>query len=90
MVIWHQHNGDQMTDLSALSAKINDLHELVLRANPPQWMTTQECAAYLQLTPERLYQMRKSGEGPHFCQPTHRTVRYRRADVDAWLAGGAV
>ena len=77
-----------MTDLSALTTKIDQLHDLILRSSPPQWMTTQECAVYLKLTPERLYQMRKSGEGPRFSQPTTRTVRYALADVDAWMAGG--
>jgi excisionase family DNA binding protein len=76
-----------MTNLSALSAKIDDLHELVLRANPPQWMTTQECAEYLKVSAERLYQMRKEGSGPPFFQPTERWVRYRLADVDAWMQG---
>lgn len=50
-------------------------------------MTTQECAVYLKCSAERLYQMRKEGGGPRFCQPTERWVRYRRADVDAWVQG---
>ena len=77
-----------MTELPLLAAKIDQLHDLILRSSPPQWMTTQECAVYLKLTPERLYQMRKSGEGPRFSQPTSRTVRYSLADVNAWLDGG--
>lgn len=83
-----------MTDTAALEAKITnletiltDLREIVVRANPPDLMTTEELAVYLKCSAERLYQMRKEGGGPPFCQPTMRWVRYRRADVDAWVAG---
>ena len=72
-------------DLAVLSAQIRDLKEMVLRSNPPHYMTTDECAAFLKLSPERLYQMRKEGGGPPFCQPTPRTVRYRLADVESWM-----
>lgn len=84
-----------MTDsTSAIEAKISnlesiltDLREMVVRTNPPDLMTTQECAVYLKCSSERLYQWRKEGGGPPFCQPTERIVRYRRADVDAWVRG---
>jgi predicted DNA-binding transcriptional regulator AlpA len=74
-----------MTDLSTIESKLDQILEVAVRANPPQLMTTQECAVYLQVSAERLYQMRKEGIGPPFCQPTERWVRYRRADVDAWV-----
>jgi predicted DNA-binding transcriptional regulator AlpA len=74
-----------MTDLSALEAKIDDIHENIMRNAPPRMMTTRECAKYLQLSAERLYQLRKIGGGPKFYQPSERTVRYRLEDVDAWV-----
>ena len=74
-----------MTDLAAFEAKIDELANLVLRSNPPQFMTTEECAAFLKVSAERLYQMRKEGGGPPFCQPTARWVRYRLSDVEAWM-----
>jgi len=76
-----------MTDLSTLELKLEEIKELVVRANPPELMTTQECAVFLKCSAERLYQWRKEGGGPPFCQPTERIVRYRRADVDAWVRG---
>lgn len=76
-----------MTDLSSLETKLEEIKEIVVRANPPELMTTQECEVYLKCSAERLYQMRKEGGGPQFCQPTERWVRYRRADVDAWVQG---
>ncbi|WP_159458621.1 helix-turn-helix transcriptional regulator [Roseisalinus antarcticus] len=76
-----------MTDLSTIESKLDQILDISLRANPPQLMTTQECAAYLQVSAERLYQMRKEGIGPKFRQPTERWVRYRREDVDAWVTG---
>ena len=84
-----------MTDTSALEAKISNLEtavaeltHLVRRSSPPELMTTAECADYLKVSTERLYQLRKEGGGPPFCQPTDRWVRYRRADVDAWVLSG--
>lgn len=76
-----------MTDLSTIDSKLDQILDVSIRANPPQLMTTQECAVYLQVSAERLYQMRKEGIGPPFLQPTERWVRYRRADVDAWVTG---
>jgi excisionase family DNA binding protein len=55
----------------------------------PEVMTSDECAEYLRLTPGALRSMRYRGEGPRFVQLGQR-VRYRRADVDAWLAANLV
>lgn len=71
--------------LDKLEATICGLHDVLVRSTPPQLMTTRECASYVQLSVERLFQMRKRGEGPKYLQPTERTVRYRLEDVDTWL-----
>jgi predicted DNA-binding transcriptional regulator AlpA len=82
-----------MTDVehqlqSFLDAKIEKtLAEHLLRSNPPRVMTTSECARYLSVSRDRLFQMRREGVGPKYCQPTERWVRYRVEDVDAWVSG---
>lgn len=51
--------------------------------NAPIWFTTEECAAYLSMPTETLLHWRKNAKGP----PHHkfgRSVRYSKADVDAW------
>lgn len=71
-----------------LEAKIDELREIILRNAPPQLMTTREAAAYLQMSEMRLYQLRKQGGGPKHLQPTERIVRYRLADIEAWVESG--
>lgn len=68
-----------------LGQQIADLRAVVERANPPDVMTTEECAVFLNVTTETLFSWRKRGEGPRFSKPTERMVRYLRADVVAWL-----
>ena len=47
--------------------------------------TTQQAAEYLSLSPNTLNRWRWSGDGPDFCR-FGRAVRYRRADLDDWIA----
>jgi hypothetical protein len=68
-----------------LGQQIADLRAVVERANPPDVMTTEECAVFLNVTTETLFSWRKRGEGPRFSKPTERMVRYLRTDVVAWL-----
>ena len=51
---------------------------------PVKLMTPRELAEFLQVDPERLYEWRRKGDGPRFVK-LGRDVRYRRADVHAWL-----
>jgi predicted DNA-binding transcriptional regulator AlpA len=44
-----------------------------------------EVAAYLQTTPAHLANLRYLGKGPAWVQ-LGRSIRYRWADVDAWVA----
>lgn len=63
------------------------------RAQPLEtngWVTSQEAAQYLGLTDGHLRNMRHLGTGPeyHKTNPSRNgEVRYRVADLDAWLTG---
>jgi predicted DNA-binding transcriptional regulator AlpA len=48
-----------------------------------------EAAHLLGLSVATLARWRMAGKGPAFVRPAPRLVRYRRADIDAWL-GAAV
>lgn len=53
-------------------------------------LTTQQAAAYLALSSSSLERFRCEGTGPAYIKagPGKRArVRYRMADLDAWLAG---
>ena len=51
----------------------------------PEYLTTPQAAQYLNLSTQHLEIMRHQGEGPRFLK-LPRLVRYRRADLDAWMA----
>jgi predicted DNA-binding transcriptional regulator AlpA len=51
-------------------------------------MTPPEAAAYLKLRPSTLAGYRTAGQGPKFCKIG--AVRYRRCDLDAWIASKLV
>ncbi|MHB8496052.1 MAG: helix-turn-helix domain-containing protein [Casimicrobiaceae bacterium] len=53
---------------------------------PDEWLLAYEAAAVAKLSTARLETLRRIGGGPPF-ERTGRRVRYRRADVDAWLRG---
>lgn len=46
--------------------------------------TPEELAEWLQVTTERLRQLRKSGKGPKYIKLDGRAVRYVWADVHSW------
>lgn len=48
-------------------------------------MTVPEVADYLNVTRQAIYQWRHKGGGPRSIKVGQR-VRFRRSDVDAWLA----
>lgn len=48
-----------------------------------------ETAALLRISPGALANMRYRGSGPRFVTLGTRSIRYRRADVDAWLEASA-
>jgi hypothetical protein len=47
-------------------------------------LTTDEAAAYLHLAPQTLCDWRYRGTGPAYIR-VHRRIRYRRADLEAWV-----
>lgn len=49
-----------------------------------EWLTSAEAAYYLGVTPQTLYRWRWLGTAPR-AQGDGALVRYRRADLDAWL-----
>ena len=54
------------------------------RYGADQLMTLEEVADYLQVPVKTLYDWRHKGVGPSGMR-VGRYVRYRRADIDAWL-----
>ena len=55
-----------------------------------QLMTRAEAAAYLNLKIQTLAKWAVDGDGPRFIKRGHGFVRYRRAELDAWLEAGVV
>jgi predicted DNA-binding transcriptional regulator AlpA len=52
-------------------------------------LTQKQCAEMLVLSERTLERLRQSGLGPRFLRIRH-SVRYRPADVEAWLASRTV
>jgi len=55
-------------------------------ATPARYLTNDEAAAYLRLSPRTLEKLRVLGGGPRF-RKFGRRVRYALADLDAWADG---
>ena len=55
----------------------------------PEILTTQEAAQYVRLGKPTLERYRVTGNGPHFAL-LGRAVRYRKSDLDDWLASRLV
>ena len=51
----------------------------------PDILPTPEAATYLRLSKPTLERLRLTGDGPPYAK-LGKAVRYRRADLDAWLA----
>jgi predicted DNA-binding transcriptional regulator AlpA len=71
--------------LDKVSKQIDELRSLVIRATPPEVMSTEEAAEFLGMNRETLFRWRKDGTGPAYSQPNHRIVRYQKADLVAFL-----
>lgn len=58
----------------------------------PGALRSAETAAYVGVTPKTLANWRAAGIGPVFIRlgAVHGRVRYRQADLDAWLASRVV
>ena len=52
-------------------------------------LRTADAAQYVDLAESTLEKLRVYGGGPTFIRLGARAIRYRREDLDAWLAAGA-
>jgi predicted DNA-binding transcriptional regulator AlpA len=52
---------------------------------PKSLLTPEELAAEFGLQPSTLRKWRGDGSGPPFVRLAYHVVRYRRADVEAWI-----
>lgn len=52
-----------------------------------EYLTIPQLAELLQVPKSTIYQWRHAGHGPPGIRVSGRHVRYRRADVEQWLAG---
>lgn len=57
-----------------------------MTTNPPRLLTTAQAAAYLGIKQKTFENWRTQKRGPAHVRLGHRTVRYRRETLDAWLA----
>ncbi len=55
-----------------------------------EFLNTKEAAEALGLSPITLRKWRCLGKGPGYLRLNPRLIRYRRADLEAWLERGAV
>lgn len=53
------------------------------------WLTTEEAAEHLAVSKRTLARLRRSGDGPKFAR-RGQIIRYRAADLDAWMEGCSV
>jgi hypothetical protein len=53
------------------------------------YLNADEAGAYTSIAPSTLAKYRWRGDGPVFIRVTPRKIRYRRTDLDAWLAARA-
>ena len=56
----------------------------------PEILNTREAADYVRLSKPTLERFRCSGDGPKFLKLSGAAVRYRRRDLDAWIASRLV
>lgn len=73
---------EPIEELTAEVAKLRE--ELANHQETPCLMNTSECAEFLGVGKDILFEWRKRGEGPPFLHMTTRTIRYDRSDVLEW------
>jgi len=60
----------------------------MIKETQTPWMTTENAAAYLSVSPGTMHNWRSKGAGPTY-RTVGRIVRYHRDDLDAFLLEGA-
>jgi len=53
-------------------------------AHPDDFLTTEEVAEWLRVSPQTVWDWRKKGRGPQAYKLNH-VVRYKRSDVHDWI-----
>lgn len=76
---------DEIIDAIATRVAERVLDRLAPPSSPGEVMTTVQAAAYMGLSKQQMEIWRCRGGGPVFVKLARR-VRYRRNDLDAWLA----
>ncbi|WP_158308156.1 helix-turn-helix transcriptional regulator [Roseobacter litoralis] len=72
-------------EIRALRETVDQMAEQLARVEPNEkLMTTPECAEFLGVGKDVMFEWRKNGEGPPYLHMTARTIRYDRDDVLAW------
>lgn len=56
------------------------------QANGPEYMSVKDVAAYTGLSEKFWNHLRSEGGGPLYVKLSPKAVRYRRSDVDRWMA----
>lgn len=74
-------SGKELRSASEAVSRQPDSHEV---------MTPDETARYLKVAPATLKDWRTKGRGPVWVRLSGQIVRYRRRDVDRWLAATIV
>ena len=69
------------------AAAVPDAPAMLDASSGEALMTTQQAAAFLGLSPRTLEGYRRKGDGPSFVAISRNLVRYRPADLRAWLEG---
>lgn len=60
---------------------------MAAKTAPPRALaTTKDVAAYLRKTPGTIANWRSEGTGPPFIRVGGHDIRYRWADIEAWIA----
>jgi predicted DNA-binding transcriptional regulator AlpA len=80
-------NPDTYRNNAAVISESNMQNEKL--SAPSQWMDERELSADWKVSITTLRNWRCLGEGPRFAKIGKRCVRYRRADVEAFIAGDA-
>lgn len=58
----------------------------LLSLGPEAWLSPEQAGLYLGLSALALNQRRHTGTGPRYAK-VGRLIRYRKGDLDSWLAG---
>jgi excisionase family DNA binding protein len=66
------------------------VHDMPIAPAPREYLSPAQAAELLGLHVDTLARWRGAGKGPAWSRCGTRAVRYRRVDVDAWVAAGRV